>query len=770
MDLFEGLDGLGGSGKKKLSLAEQLETKNKSTQNAFSGVDLLGGSSSALPNKPVQNQTKPSQLDFNQFSAPKTNNNGNSNANKPSASQPNAADDDIFGLFASAPPPSASRPAASQAKLDNTTRPQQSKPQESKSSPYTDTVETSYANMRAQSKSSSLLGDDNEYQSSNYRDQNPRSSGDSSRGSSAYSHSNPYSSSQRSGNGADVASDRKVAQLVDMGFEAKDANRALSAMNGDVRGSVSWLMAEAQGLPLPTPRSRQPADFTEFQAAASQIGASMFSKASSLFSKGRKELEKAYTQYQGSAGFGSSAGGGGFDEGQPAWLRDKARYESRKARVDVNDDPLPPRPSRRSEFSDFSKEPEIPRRDRSRESSHSSQASRESKPQDTPRRERPSRAELFRQQQEARKKTAGGASGGSSSGNTTRESTPQRQASPASNDLFSSSAAASGSQSSSSAPPVEEIDLLNLTSSAPAQTNLSSTETDLYATSRQLGSESFKRGNYEEAAENYSAALQIVKEPSLLRALLLSNRSAAYIKSGNTRGAFEDSSEGIKIIPNRGINQEVEGIKMNDIWVKLVTRNAQSAETMEKFKDALASWQLLLDNGFATSSILDAKRRCLKALNPETTKKAEQAPQKPQTQRRGWGTTGAMPTSAAGKAALDKVKSSHEKQAKEEKERDMLRDKVNHRVDAWKGGNETNLRVLLSTLQNVLWSECQWNPVNPSELVVPKKVRVVYMKAVARTHPDKIPSTASTEVKMISQSVFMAIQNAWETFKVENNI
>lgn len=760
MDLFEGLDGLGGSGKKKLSLAEQLENKNKSTQSAFSGVDLLAGSTA---NQPRPSQNNPSQLDFGQLNAPKPSISSNNNANISSNTQSNPADDDIFGLFASAPPPAPARSAAPQSK------PQYSKrPEEPKKSPYSDTVETSFANMRSQSKTSSLLGDDDEYQSSN---QKYRSSGASSRESPEPSYSNPYSSgssqrtssSQRSGNSNDMVSDRKVAQLVEMGFEAKDANRALGAMNGDVRGSVNWLMAEAQGLPLPTPRSRQPADFTEIQAAASQIGASMFSKASSLFSKGRKELEKAYTQYQGSAGFGST--GGGFDDGQPAWLKDKAKYESRKARVDAHDDILPPRPSRPSEFSDFSREPELPRRDRSRESSRSSQPAGEPNgTQGTPRREKPSRAELFRQQQEARKRAAGG----TSSGSTTREATPQSQSGSASADILSGSEATPSAKPS--APPAEEFDLLNLSSSAPAQTNLSSTENDLYATSRQLGSESFKRGNYEEASEHYSAALQIVKEPSLLRALLLSNRSAAYIKSGNTRGAFEDSSEGINIIPNRGLNQEVEGTKMNDIWVKLVTRNAQSAETMEKFQDALSSWQLLLDNGFASSNILDAKRRCLKALNPEATKKAEQAPQKPQTQRRGWGTTGAMPTSAAGKAALEKVKSSHEKQVKEEKERDMLRDKVNNRVDAWKGGNETNLRVLLSTLQNVLWSDCQWNPVNSSELVVPKKVRVVYMKAVARTHPDKIPSTASTEVKMISQSVFMAIQHGWETFKVENKI
>lgn len=314
------------------------------------------------------------------------------------------------------------------------------------------------------------------------------------------------------------------------------------------------------------------------------------------------------------------------------------------------------------------------------------------------------------------------------------------------------------------------IDLLNLSSATPAA--LSTTSHDIYATSRELGTASFRSGDYEKAVEHYTTALQVVPETHILRAVLLSNRAAASMKAGDLRGAFDDTEAGIKLLPTRGKGVTIDdGTDLGDIWVKLVTRNAQAAENMEKFSAALVSWQLLLDNGYASATVLAAKRRCATALNPEKVAKASsEAPAPKKSQRRGWGTTGAAPTSAAGKAALEKVKQQHVQQAEEEKQRELLQDKIGARVDAWKTGHETDLRTLLATLQNVLWSGCDWTPVATADLVVPRKVRIVYMKAVARTHPDKVLSSAPMEVKMISQSVFVILQTAWDAFRAENNM
>lgn len=700
MDLFAGLDGLGSASNKKVSLAEQRrlqDQNNLKTVLALEGLDSLGGGSPMAP-IPKQQTSKPKIVQQN-----------------------NPEEDDLFGIFNSAPAPNPlpSKAAASRSNLESNLKNE------------TDQSTTSYSSQRSFSDKS---------RASDLSLKLPRPSASTSTSAPRTSRAQTHSK----------VSDHAIAQLVDMGFEPEVSKKALEAMNGSVKGAVNWIMADAQGLPLPEPRSRGLSstigngDFSEFQAAATQIGSSMLSKASVLFSKGRKEIEKAYNnynnQYMG-------------DPSQPAWMKDKARHDA-KSNSGLGLE-LPGRPAQRASPGP---EPEPP-----------------SRPQQQPTSNEPrtSRAELFRQRQKARNGGSTQTSAFQSSPRDTSLDSPLPT--PMDSPLETPSAPSSVRSTKDSTPDtIPEIDLLNLSSSSSDQVALSATEQDLYATSRELGSEAFRKGDFEGAITHYSSALQVIPESHLLRALLYSNRSAAYLKAGNLRGAFDDTTKGISIIPLRkkGEKLDEKGTSMSDIWVKLVTRNAQAAESMEKFDAALSSWQLLLDNGYASSPVLDAKRRCLKALSPEeqVKQKAASEPALKKPQRRGWGTTGAAPTSAEGKAALEKVKASHTKQADEERQKDLLRDKVSIRVDNWQRGNEKNLRALLSTLQNVLWESCDWQPVELSDLVIPKKVRNVYMKAVARTHPDKVPSTAPVEVRMVSQSVFVVIQGAWEVFRQENNL
>lgn len=59
---------------------------------------------------------------------------------------------------------------------------------------------------------------------------------------------------------------------------------------------------------------------------------------------------------------------------------------------------------------------------------------------------------------------------------------------------------------------------------------------------------------------------------------------------------------------------------------------------------------------------------------------------------------------------------------------------------AWKKGKETNIRALLSSLDTILWDEFKgdWKPVNLSELITPSQVKIRYMKAIGKLHPDKV--------------------------------
>ena len=51
---------------------------------------------------------------------------------------------------------------------------------------------------------------------------------------------------------------------------------------------------------------------------------------------------------------------------------------------------------------------------------------------------------------------------------------------------------------------------------------------------------------------------------------------------------------------------------------------------------------------------------------------------------------------------------------------------------------EGNIRALLPALDQVLWPELEWTPIGMSELVTPQQVKIRYMKAINKVHPDKV--------------------------------
>ena len=75
---------------------------------------------------------------------------------------------------------------------------------------------------------------------------------------------------------------------------------------------------------------------------------------------------------------------------------------------------------------------------------------------------------------------------------------------------------------------------------------------------------------------------------------------------------------------------------------------------------------------------------------------------------------------------------------KADDEKFALTDQVDAKLVAWKGTKADNLRALLGSLDKVLWPEAGWNKVNMGDLVMPNKVKIVYMKAIAKVHPDKV--------------------------------
>ena len=67
------------------------------------------------------------------------------------------------------------------------------------------------------------------------------------------------------------------------------------------------------------------------------------------------------------------------------------------------------------------------------------------------------------------------------------------------------------------------------------------------------------------------------------------------------------------------------------------------------------------------------------------------------------------------------------------------------------------------------------------EVIEPGRVKVVYMRAVGRVHPDKLPpedkekgasgeGKVGTEERMMAANVFATLNEAWERFRGENGL
>jgi hypothetical protein len=91
--------------------------------------------------------------------------------------------------------------------------------------------------------------------------------------------------------------------------------------------------------------------------------------------------------------------------------------------------------------------------------------------------------------------------------------------------------------------------------------------------------------------------------------------------------------------------------------------------------------------------------------------------------------------------AVKQMRAKAAQQEAEDDERLKITDDVDRRLQAWKHNKEKNLRALLASIDTVLWPEATWKGANMSELIEPKRCKLIYMKAIAKVHPDKVSKT-----------------------------
>ncbi|KAF8097674.1 hypothetical protein N665_0284s0038 [Sinapis alba] len=105
-----------------------------------------------------------------------------------------------------------------------------------------------------------------------------------------------------------------------------------------------------------------------------------------------------------------------------------------------------------------------------------------------------------------------------------------------------------------------------------------------------------------------------------------------------------------------------------------------------------------------------------------------------------------------------------EEEAKSEEEMEM--EMKDEEIRIWLTGKETNIRLLLSTLHHVLWSNSNWQAIPLANLRDGSQVKKAYQKARLCLHPDKLQQRGGTSPfqKSVASRVFSILQEAWAVY------
>jgi len=286
----------------------------------------------------------------------------------------------------------------------------------------------------------------------------------------------------------------------------------------------------------------------------------------------------------------------------------------------------------------------------------------------------------------------------------------------------------------------------------------------------------FKLGRYAEAETAYSYAIAALPDSHLLTIPLHNNRALTRIRTGDHTGAVDDCTIVLKIIgteyhPAREmkVTKEDEGasVDLADAYVKALRRRAEAYEGKEKWEAAKTDWEAIITcdwAGKSRSEALQAAGRCRRMLAMNTDAASAPpvaAPVKPRPKPR---PTQGRPTPPS--EALSRVREANQAAEAEDQEKHVLKDSVDAKLLAWRGGKENNLRALIASLDTLLWPELGLQKVGMHELVTPSQVKIRYTKAIAKLHPDKLNARNTTlEQRMIANGVFGTLNDAWNSFK-----
>ena len=263
--------------------------------------------------------------------------------------------------------------------------------------------------------------------------------------------------------------------------------------------------------------------------------------------------------------------------------------------------------------------------------------------------------------------------------------------------------------------------------------------------SRLQGSEAFKRGDYGVATTHYTSALATLPSNHPLTIPILTNRALSHSKTGEPKSTIADATAALNLIgPSRGISETIdlgpEGHKeMSLFWGKAMTRQAEALEQLERWSEAASVWKSCVEANVGGVTSIAGRDRCEKAANPSKIAPAAKRPRpKPVPKQSALDALSGTASHAQSTEAVSRLRAANLEAERVDDEKFALSDRVSERLQSWRAGKEGNLRALLGSLETVLWADAGWKKVGMGELILPGKVKVAYMKGIAKVHPDKV--------------------------------
>ncbi|KAI5965534.1 SWA2 [Candida margitis] len=616
------------------------------------------------------------------------------------------------------------------------------------------------------------------------------------------------------GRASPSAKDHTIAALVDIGFTIEDANDAISHSGTDLQKCVNYIMNKNTSQSRASNEDNYEGDSILGKRPDSinfnELGNNLFQKANTFLNFSKRKVMENIEQF-------NSGGNSPFDIGRrssqspnlPEWMRNQAKYKSQAYEKkfggeDYGDDEDNINQDEIDKFMRVQREKERQRLrqrfdqrsgsgsgingDEDRGSASSSVASprnsisKESSPAPPAKPPRPA---------------ARNNGGGIPASQNAATSEKQKQASPTVSPLDKRQQAATE----------EEVDLLGISTSGHT-TSISSSlrdtsplnqfiETD-YTTHKAKATEAFKSGDYTTALESYTTCVSILPPKHELRVVMNSNLALTNKLQGHLKQSLENVEKALELMQLEECSSNPKGLQKTGggggdnntpqlagkpvkYWyLKVVIIKAEVLELLEKYQLALETYNLLVQKlGCMDKKVMDGKRRVDKIVNPDNYKSVTPKPKPKPTAS----PVSTAPTKKTTSKAATTSSTSTAKPSEVAEELDPLEvDGLNNSITQWAESKNNDLRQMLINLQVIIpHGSININEnllkLSLNDLVLPKQVKLNYMKVISSIHPDKLASQFKSghsakdkRIQLVCNGVFIHLNERWEIFRKEENI